>query len=183
LKGYRIEGQDNDSYAYSGRTDVQRCPVCRALTDKWSESLAGFKINKLRKKDISATYDGALIVSLRFKEVCEQSRISGAVFLQLPDDPAFYRLDASTIVAFDTDKAQTRFIKQCNQCKIYESVVGTTPFNLKAGQTIPVRSFAKTVLEFASLDEKHPILICDDQAGEILKRSKLKGLELLAVRL
>lgn len=180
MEGFEIDGHFNDSYAFYGRTDVQRCPVCKALINKWSESLAGLTINKLRKHDISATYDGVLTVSFRFKEVCEQSGIRGAVFVQLPDDSAFYRLDATNIVAFDAERAQTRFLNQCDYCKIYESVVGTSPFSLRQGETLPELSLAKTDLEFASLDEKHPILICDARAGGILKQAKLRGLELLA---
>jgi hypothetical protein len=179
MEGYKIAGHDNDSYAFYKRTDVKRCPVCNALIDKWSENLSGLIIKNLRRSDISATYDGVLVVSARFKDVCEQSDINGTVFLQLPDDPTFFRLDSENIVAFNSIHAKTRFIKQCNLCKIYESVVGTNPFKLMQGQTIKEKGFSKTDLEFGSLDEKHPIIICDNKAGEILKKARLKGLELL----
>lgn len=179
MEGYRVCGHDNDSYAFYGRTDVQRCPVCKNLTSKWTETLSGLVINKLRRADISATYDGVLVVSFRFKEVCLQSGISGVIFIRLPDDPSFFRLDSNNVVEFDAARAKTRFIKQCDLCKNYESIVGTNPFGLKTGNILGEKSLAKTDLEFASLDEKHPITICDAQAGEILKKARLKGLDLI----
>ncbi len=38
------------------------------------------------------------------------------------------------------------------------------------------------LVEFASNDEKHPLLICGDEAAKILRATKLKGLELVKVK-
>lgn len=178
MNGFILNCNDNDTSAFEDRDDVHRCKRCGLLTAKWKESLEGLKIHKLRKADISCTYDGIDVVSHRFKEVCEKNRLTGVIFLPLPQDPAFFRIDSTCIVKFNPKPAETRFENLCPVCGQYESIVGTSPTTLKRGSVVPDRGFTKTDLEFASNDEKSPLLLCGVSAGEILKKSKLRGLEL-----
>jgi hypothetical protein len=46
---------------------------------------------------------------------------------------------------------------------------------------VPERGFAQTDLEFASGDEKHAILLCGIEAGSILTKAKLNGLDLVKI--
>lgn len=200
--GYRTSIQFNDSYAFrdrpaisedtpwyklhqaivpnlSGapRPGVRRCPTCGALLTKWNDPLTGLVIKK-RRFDISITYDGVVVVSDAFKTAYDLNGLSGLWFVPLPDDSAFFNIQATDIVAFDAERRGTRFIKQCDSCGQFESVAGATPIYLKEGSTIADLGFVRTDLEFGSEDEKHPLLLCGPSAGKALKHAKLKGLDL-----
>jgi hypothetical protein len=164
----------------ASRPDVHRCETCGELTQKWKEPLSGLVIRK-RKYDISITYDGVVVVSQRFKCVFEAACLLGLQFRVLPDDAVFYTIHAARVVAFDAERRKTRFIKQCPQCGRFESVVGATPVYLKPGDQIDPREFVRTDLEFGSQDEKHPLLLCGNDAAQSLSRAKLRGLDLIPV--
>jgi len=202
MVAYVVYGNKNDSYAFreypplteyqrihqelipdmSGRSrsGVRRCEVCGELLAKWDEPLVGLVVKK-RKYDIATTYDGVMVVSGGFKAAYEENGLSGLVFRQLPDDPSFFSVQATRVVAFDAERRKTRFIKPCPVCGHFESVIGATPVFLKAGNAIGEREFVRTDLEFASGDEKHPLLLCGDAAAKALSSAKLKGLDLVAI--
>jgi hypothetical protein len=183
--GYRLAGDVNGSHAFYGREDLKRCKRCNGLLAKWEESLVGLVLRMRRRCDISTTYDGVLVVSERFRAFCAENVLTGAIFVPLPDDPGFFRLDSKNIVEFDAERAGTRFINRCDVCGQFESVVGTRPFFLKPGSAIPDMGFARTDLEFASGDEKGPEILCGPSAGRMLneawRRKVLRGLDLLEV--
>lgn len=202
MTAFCIFGQDNDSYAFrvypaltehqrnyqtlvpdmSGdtRPGVQRCEACGELLNKWDDPLTGLVVKK-RKYDISSTYDGVVVVSMRFKTTYETALLSGLSFRQLPDDPAFFAINAGRIVEFDAERRNTRFVKPCNICNHFESVIGATPVYLKNGVTIGIREFVRTDLEFGSDDEKQPLILCGGGAADTLRSAKLKGLDLIAI--
>lgn len=199
---FRASLQHNDSYAFrdypplteyqrihqelipdmsgQSRSGVRRCEACGELLAKWEEPLVGLVVKK-RKYDISVTYDGVVVVSGRFKVAYEQNGLSGLVFRQLPDDPAFFSVQATRVVAFDADRRKTRFTKPCSVCGRFESVIGASPVFLKAGNEIGEREFVRTDLEFAGGDEKHPLLLCGEAAAKSLCSTKLEGLDLIPI--
>ncbi len=203
MAAHVLYGQDNDSYAFraypsltknqqvhqsivpdlSGAVHpgLRRCEGCGELLAKWDEPLSRLIVKK-RKYDISCTYDGVTVVSERFESVCDASGLTGLSFQKLPDDPEFYAIQASETVAFDAERRKTRFLKQCDRCRHYDSVTGATPVFLKEGQHVPSRGFVRTDLEFGSGDEKHPLLLCGEDAASILKTSGLKGIDLTPIR-
>ncbi|HEV7281066.1 MAG TPA: hypothetical protein VGN57_12750 [Pirellulaceae bacterium] len=198
---YHFHLRDNESYAFraapkltefqkvyqeilpdfSGEAlPAKRCDACGELLDKWNESLAGLKVRK-RRYDASYTYDGLLIVSARFKEVYDASHLRGLRFRGLPDDPAFFDAQATRRVEYDSIRRQTRFIKPCSACRRFESVVGATPVFLAPHVTVAPDEFVHTDVEFASKDEKGPLLLCGETVTAVLKREKLKGICLEAI--
>jgi len=179
--GYRLDGHDNGSHAFYDRPDVRRCAACGELLDKWNESLTRLRVRGRRKFDISATYDGVLVVSHRFRGACEANALTGLEFTSLPRDPDFSAINSPDVVQFDAERAHTQFINRCSTCGRYKEVIGPDPVSLKPGNTIPDRGFVRTDLEFASGDEKHPLILCGTTTGQILKQSGLKGLELQAI--
>lgn len=202
MREFVIWGQDNDSYAFreypsltdnqrihqeivpdmsgASRPGLHRCDLCGKLMAKADEPLSGLVIKK-RKYDVSCTYDGIDIVSQRFKTVYEVEHLSGLVFRQLPQDPAFFAIYASKIVEFDAERRETEFENLCARCGQYESVIGVTPAFLKPGSDIGEREFCRTDLEFGSDDDKSPLVICGGEAAEALRQARLKGLDLQAV--
>jgi hypothetical protein len=199
MLGFTLYGGDNDSYAFreyppltelqrihqelipdmsgASRPGVQRCAACGDLLAKWDERLTGLRIRK-RRYDISCTYDGVTVVSGRFKAVYYDNQLTGLIFKRLPDDPEFDAIQATEIIKIGFD-SRTKFVKQCRVCGRYESVVGPNFALLE--RAVPDRGFAQTDLEFASGDEKHPILLCGVESGSILRRAKLKGLDLVKI--
>jgi len=196
---YLVDCVDNDSYAFreypeltanqrvhqaivpdmsgQSRSGLRRCEACGELLDKWNESLEGFIVRK-RKLDISSSYDGVTVVSVRFKSMYESTDLSGLVFCQLPDDPKFFAIRPERAVEYDAERRGTRFVKPCPQCGRYESVVGATPVYLKPGAEIAANEFVRTDLEFGSDDEKSPLLLCGNSAAMALRAANLEGLEL-----
>jgi hypothetical protein len=202
--GYRLSVHDNDSYAFRERPairedtpwyalhqtilpnmsgtihpGVRRCSKCGHLLAKWAEPLTGLKI-KRRRLDISCTYDGVTVVSEAFKAAYDDATLTGLRYVPLPDDPSFFAIQADATIEFDAERRGTRFLNQCPVCGQYESVVGATPVYLKEGSIIPDRGFVRTDIEFATMDEKHPMLLCGPAAAMALKAAKLKGLDLVA---
>lgn len=194
-----IYGQDNDSYAFresldltdnqrvhqsivpdmlgATRSGVQRCEACGELLNKWSVPLDGLVVKK-RSLDLSSTYDGVIIVSYRFRSLYESAGLIGLAFEDLPNDSGFFAIQAVRSVEYDAERRGTRFVKQCEQCGTYESVVGATPVYLKGTATVETNEFVRTDLEFGSEDEKAPLLLCGEFAATELQNGNLKGLEL-----
>ena len=200
MPGFLVAMEFNDSYAFrdyprltkyqrihqelipdmSGapRGGHRRCKNCGELLAKWEEPLSGLIIKK-RTYDISGTCDGVCVVSHKFKAVCRERGLSGLLFCPLPEDPDFFHIQATRIVAFDAERRNTRFLKKCAECGRYASVVGATPVFLKPGAAIGEREFVRSDLEFASADEKSPLILCGLLAGEALRDAGLRGLHLI----
>jgi hypothetical protein len=164
----------------ASRPGVQRCGACGELLNKWNDPLAGLVLKK-RQYDISSTYDGVVVVSEAFKTVYETEHLSGLSFRPLPDDPGFYAITAGRIVEYDAERRQTLFVKRCHICNQFESVAGATPAYLKKGAIIGIREFVRTDLEFGSTDEKAPLLICGGSAADTLRKTKMRGRDLIAI--
>ena len=135
---------------------------------------------KLEKRslDISATYDGLLIVREKFRALFIENEWRGLEFRALPLEPGFYQIVASERVEFDYYRRNTRFSDKCEQCGEFRSVAGATPAFLGENRTIPAKHFVRTDLEFGTGLEKSPLLICGTEVGQALRSAKLKGLEL-----
>jgi len=199
---FRASFQHNDTYAFRGHPvltenqqvhqelvpdisstsheGIHRCDSCGELVSKWDEPLLGVIIKK-RKFDISITYDGVLIASEMFKSVYAANNLSGLEFRRLPDDIPFLAIHAKRAVEFEAERRKTRFIKPCQYCGRFESVVGATPVFLKAGSEVGDHEFVRTDLEFGSGDEKHPLMICGNAAAKAICDAKLKGLDLIPI--
>ena len=94
--GYELFGWDNNSHMtgsceklFTELKDIPRCKVCGYRTD--------YRYNDpefiLRRKgfDFSSTYDGIEIVSLRFKEFCQQNGYDNLVFIPLLKAPNYFQ--------------------------------------------------------------------------------------------
>ena len=202
MNWFRLSLQRNDSFAFrehprsteyqcihqelvpdmSGtvRSGARRCDTCGELIAKWEEPLTGLVV-KCRRHDISVTYDGIVVATVRFKSIYERQKLLGLKFRQLPDDPSFFAVYATRAVQFDAERRKTRFIDRCAECGHFESVVGATPLYLSSNSQIGDKEFVRTNLEFGSDDEKSPVLLCGGMAANTLSRETLNGLDLIPV--
>jgi hypothetical protein len=178
---YAVFGHHNDLYFFDDRTDVRRCPACKHLLSKWDEDLTIVPIGKFRKYDFGCSYDGVHVVSTRFKAIYEEAGMTGLQFAPLAR-PNLFAVQTKNIVRYDPTCPGTRFLNKCETCGQFSFVGAGTPIVLMPSSAVPPMGFAQTDLEFAEKDEKHPLLICGDEAAKILKAAKLKGLNLVKVQ-
>jgi hypothetical protein len=71
------------------------------------------------------------------------------------------------------------FLGLCPKCERYAEVIGASPVYLLPGESTGDREIVRTDLEFASHDERSPVLLCGDAAAAALKKARLKGLVFL----
>ncbi len=200
MLGFVLYSQHNDSYAFrdyppltkyqrlhqdmipdmSGEScpGVRRCEECREILAKWDEPLRALILKK-RTYDVSTTYDGVVVASHAFKQVYDGDKLTGLAFRALPDDPDFLSIQAVRTVSFDAERRKTRFLDKCQKCGRYKTVAGATPVFLIEGNSIGALEFVRTDVEFASGDEKHPLILCGVSAGRVLSNYNIKGLDLV----
>lgn len=179
MNAFVVYGHDNDLYFFRERPDVRRCPVCGALAQKWNETLAD-DIASHVALDVSASYDGVLVVSDRFRTVYDHAGLRGLRFTRV--GKAHWAITAERTVRFDAARRKTRFEDQCPSCGRFGSVSGATPAFLAEGEVVAPTEFVRTDLEFATGDEQHPLLICGGEAAHALRQARLSGLELRQVQ-
>lgn len=156
------------------RPGHKRCPACGELLDKWNEPLNGFTIRK-RTWDCGATYDGVVVVSQRFKDLYEANRFRGLTFKALPDDPVYFSIMPNRIVQCDTVRRKIRLEGLCEVCHRYESVNGGVPPILKDNPSIHTSEFVRSDIELGGRDEKHPLILCGENAARLIIAAKFKN--------
>ena len=156
--------------------DVQGVSVCAACGFKTSTFFINptFKVRR-RTLDVSFTYDGYAICSLKVLEAVHRAGLTGARFEALPGDREFTVLIPSTVVAFDTARRQTRFGELCPTCGLYGSVAGATPAYLREQ---PVTDFCRSDVLFGSGNSRWPLLLVSAAAKHMIQRERLQGFEL-----
>ncbi len=173
--GYFLSGPDNDSHMYVDADGLSVCRECGYKTDY--EYVNPNLVIKRACYDFSYTFDGCCIVSLAFREFCLRAKYSGLDFKKLPSDPRFYYLILRKQVEFDAAKRKTRFENFCETCGNYESITGATPVFLTENKSPLNSGFYRTNLQFASGNEKHPLVIVDVETFRVLKKNKITGIE------
>lgn len=180
IAGFVIYGHDNQSYAFADHPSHLRC-ACGLYIDKWKQLPVNFRLCR-RSLDVSATFDGATIVSERFRHLYQNSRWSGLEFRDLPSEPGFFQIVASAVIVFDSVTRGTRFLDLCTICGRFRSVAGATPVFLGVPGAIPSNSFVRTDVEFGTGAEMHPLIICGAETGQTLKMAGLRGLDLEPIK-
>ena len=101
------------------------CQVCDRKTDLEFVN-PRFRVSR-RKWDAVVTGDGYYLVSSAFRDVARRYGWTDVGFAELPGDPDYFWLRPSRIVAFDSDRRETRFEHRCPACKGWFDVVGAHP--------------------------------------------------------
>ena len=170
---FSLVGADNDSVMCDKCPGIDRCGTCGYATAAEDYVNPEFVL-KRDNYDISYTYDGACIVSSRFRELCVRERYDGIAFLSLPRVRYFFRLVVRGQLTFDPVSRGTRFENLCTVCGRYESVVGAYPAFLKA-VPIPGEGIYRSDLEFGSGDGKSPVLLVPTKTKRKMEREKIRG--------
>jgi hypothetical protein len=181
---YSFSVNDNDSFMCSSTDKVfdnmkglAVCEECHYRTD-FEYVNDDFEI-KRKSYDLSGTYDGYYIASLKFKEFLTREGINNIDFIALKNAPEFYVMFVRSEVIFDTEKRKSRSENFCETCGNFESFVGATPAFLKE----PLNNdICRTDIMFGSGNEKHPLLIASEDFVTLVKREKLKGIRFESTR-
>lgn len=179
MRTYSLHGSDNDSNM-CGSSDrlfdevvgIPICTDCGYKTDLYFVNPA-FRV-KRRVYDLSATYDGYTIASIKFAEACKRFNLEDVEFIRLPSDPDYFLLKPTTITKFDSTARKTRFSDLCSLCGFYKSVAGATPAFLLSE---PITDLSGTDVVFGSGNSRSRMLIATERARKVLIAEKLKGLE------
>ncbi len=181
-----IRGHDNDTYMVGSCEkrlpnvpDSVFCPACGWKVD-WQYVRPDYRLGR-RKRDVSATYDGATIVSQRAREILCGHGIERMLFTQLPHDPDFFTLAPDMVVNFDSARRKTRLENLCEKCGLYAMVAGATPaffYSLPKGDAW----IARTDLLFGSYNEHHPLIVVSDRIAQALRSARLTGLDLEVIQ-
>lgn len=173
---YFAIGQDNDYYFLDDdNLFAPTCNSCGYLLDFLGYFNPSFKL-KRKIYDMSYTYDGRCIVSVRFKEFCEREGYQGLKFKVFEREPNFFLLIVDNEVKFDSERKGTEFINYCNECGNYESVTGFSPGYLKDVYEELTEGLYRTDLLFGTGNSKHPFIIVAPETKRKMLRESLKGL-------
>lgn len=173
ILGYAINGPDNDSYLNPSLYGKNICECLDYIRNRENYITKDFKIKKT-KYDISYTYDGAVIVSTKFKNFCEMEGFKDLEFYILKRQTDFYLFKATHTIEFDSTRRKTQFLEYNSQCNEYNEVVGANPVCLKKNSLLKP-GFYRTDIEFARGYAKHPLMIVDIDTYQKFRTLKLNG--------
>ncbi|BFL83234.1 hypothetical protein LFREDSHE_16840 [Shewanella baltica] len=175
---FSISVNDNDSFmcssdgrVFDGMKGLSICDKCHYRTD-FEYVNDDFEV-KRKIYDLSSTYDGYYIASLKFKEFILREGINGVDFVALKKEPMFFAMFVRSTVQFDAEKRNSRSENLCSSCGNFESFIGATPAYLKEALC---NDICRTNIMFGSGNSKHPLLVVSEKLVNQLKREKIQGL-------
>ncbi|PMN66659.1 hypothetical protein, partial [Enterovibrio norvegicus] len=181
---FYIDLNDNDSFMCSSDNTIYDNPVhlcvcesCGYRTD--FEHVSDSFSLKRKNYDLSITYDGYYVASLKLKETVQRKSLKGIEFIQLKEEPDFFVMFVRNVVCFDMEKRNSRRINLCSNCGNYESIVGATPAFLI--EKLP-SDICRSDVMFGSGNGKHPLLFSSQYFADIVEKEKLKGIKFEPVR-
>ena len=173
--GYSISGSDNDSYLFPDGWGKSICEVSDFVLNRENYINGRFSV-KRKNKNLSNTYDGATIVSQKFRDFCLRNSYLSVQFYQLEKQPELYLMKVNSIVEFDTDRRQTRFEDFNQECNMYNSIVGANPVCLKTTNALS-DNFNRTDILFGSGYEQHPLTIIGVETFKKMKAEKFNDID------
>ncbi|MEZ6121496.1 MAG: hypothetical protein R3C28_33745 [Pirellulaceae bacterium] len=164
-------------FGIDGTPHPATCPTCGRKTDP-AYINPHFRVRR-RKRDLTATYDGYVLVSARFRRFCESNNWHHDVqFAKLPADDDYFAFKPSRTLEFDAERRKTRFEDHCPECGEYFNVIGATPVFLRNVSQPLSEGFFRSDLEFASGHEQHPLIILGIETAQAVKREAFQKIHL-----
>jgi len=190
IHAYELNGQDDGSYMLGeeiykpisargswhfgseGATHPDTCPACGGNIK--SEYVNPQYRVKKRRRDITATYDGYLLASVRLCEVLKENGAESADFVALPSDTSYFWLRPKAVLNYSAAECQRR----CESCGQFADAVVPVPLFLRQ-LTQPISSgIYRSSMEFGSVPLKSFCVVVGKSTGAALQSASLKGVEL-----
>ena len=178
---FHLHLEDNDSYMVGScdRVDpssgVPVCSVCGYRTDPDFTDPA-FRLRK-KQFDVSSCYDGAIIVSDRFRSTYESLAGSNMRFVMLPVTPGFYHLKCDQPIALDYPAMGTVRSRPCSGCGRHLDVIGYSHIALLGTSHISSNELTLSDWCFGSNNEASRLVICGARLAEALQSVGIKGVD------
>lgn len=174
IVAYSMVGHDNGAHFFEEISTSCFCSNCRCLVDEKykPDHLVGLKKNI---DDLSSTYDGRDIASLRFKKFCERMSLTEVIFSLVNQDPKLYLIEPTSELVFDVKRRKTKFEGYCSVCGKYQQVAGATPGFLKNICKPIKEGVYRTDVEFGSCIGKNKIIIVGVDTKEQIVKEGLSG--------
>lgn len=177
---FQLHAKDNGSYMVGScdRIDetsgVPTCGTCgyRTIPDFTSPAF------RLRKQcfDVSCCYDGAIIVSDRFRTLYQSLGGSNMFFSGLPA-VGFYHLKCSKPISLDYTAMGTKRLRPCRGCDRYLDVVGYNHIALQSSADLPDNELAFSDWYFGSNNEASPLMLCGHGFASAMQSSGFTGVD------
>lgn len=173
---------DNGASYFEDASDKVLCQKCKTCVDVKYYPTNLQNLRKEQKYDISATYDGVIIVSERVVHFCYENSLENIEFVKVNCEPNMYKLEPKCILKFDCDKRKTRFINKCEVCGNYKEVIGATPAFLKEVSQPILKGIYRTDISFGSGCAKQPLIIVGIETKKVIDQQKFRGIDWNEVR-
>ncbi|HVU16468.1 MAG TPA: hypothetical protein VHD32_06065 [Candidatus Didemnitutus sp.] len=175
-----LTGYDNDRYMvascekrlYADVPEEVFCSSC-GWKKKWDHTRPSFALGK-KKQDVSCTYDHAMIVSSRFRDIALKLREDSGAFVSLPAEPGFFHLVPSRLVSFDLKRRGTRQAGFCPECDLFSQTAGATPVML-VDEFPSVGHIFRTDVFFGSYNARGPLIVVSGVLSAALEKASLTG--------
>lgn len=178
---YHLSLKGNDSHMIGSCDEVDpssgvpTCSTCGYRTDP-DFTNPGFRLRR-RRLDLSCCYDGAVIVSDRFRALHASLGGRNLRFVDLPKAPGFYHLTCITPVALDYAAMGTQCLRLCAGCGRHLDVVGHGTIVLARGASLADHELAFSDRYFGSHNEAIPLLICGERLAKALADAGVAGID------
>ncbi|MDM0037487.1 hypothetical protein QTH89_13765 [Variovorax sp. J22G21] len=177
---FHLFAHDNHSWMV-GSTDrihpESGCPVCPKCGYRIDRDFTARNFSLRQKRyDISCCYDGAVIVSTRFKELCASMGADRLAFTSLEANPGFFHLKCTDPVALDYDAMGTARTRFCPECGIFRDFTGYGRIVLLGDPTISATELVFSDGRFGSNNESIPLLIAGGEFASAFKAAQFKGI-------
>ncbi len=174
--GYTISGPDNGYRMFEDARHFDICTACGFRTNFQAHAPEFAIPAKRRLADLTYTYDGQCIASVKLIEALEEECPGDYHAYPVGDDARYFHLFPVRTVPFDIERRETRLLSFCSTCGFYDEVIGATPAFLKVDGPLAHGFYGSDIL-FASGNEKHPLLFISSDMKAIFKVRGLKGID------
>jgi len=172
--GKILFGKDNDSYMHPNKSNQEIC--CSYCGNRTKMILnEQFELNE-KGLDVSYTYDGYPIVSLRFKKWLDMRFGQDLKFSQIKNDSNYFWLEIKPVIKFDSERRNTKMIEQCNHCRNYKEVVGATPGFVLEPEKLLNGGIFRSDIKFGSVRNQFCLMILDLNTASDISLEKFIGL-------
>ncbi|WP_139140378.1 hypothetical protein [Variovorax boronicumulans] len=170
---YEPDDQSSEwRFGVAGRPHPATCPVCGVKVDAHYIG-PRYRVKK-RRRDITATYDGYILVSERLRSVLQEGGAAKEDFIALPADPNFYWLrPQKTLEYLAAERA-----KRCPACGQFVDEVAPIPLFLgKLVEPIAAGVY-RSSLEFGSAPLKAFQVVVGVRTALAIQANSLVGIDL-----